>query len=763
MNKLIFIVLFFLAPLVCFSQLTENFSDGLSNKWIGDVNKFIVNESLQLQLNASGTDSPAQLSTSSTMLANTCWGWWMKLDFNPTASNYAKVFLCSDENDLSGELNGLFVRIGYTNKNVCLVQSQKGKNNKTLIEGTAKRLDYASVSLRLKATFDNDGNFYLYSKLDGESDYVLEGNCNISESFESKHFGVVCYFTSTRSKSFYFDDFQVKELDADNPTPDDPNPGDSTLYEGDVIFSEIMANPGGSNPEYVELYNASNKSFNLKNCLYYYGDKSYKLPEGTINPGDYFVLTKTTVTNSFPTGVKVFGVSSFPTMANTGKLLMFSTDKEDLISWFEYSDKMYGSNEKKSGGWSLECIDLTNKSNTALNWIASDQAGGTPGQVNSVNKANPDTEIPQITGIQILGNNQIKLVFSKPMNRQTLLAKSSFRISDSQYTIDSLQTNFPQGTELTIHFLTLPPQGKLIDLELEGVKDLSGFSLDDKKVMIGSGEEADPNEIIINEILFNPPTGGTEYVEIYNNSNKAVDLQFLSFTSRKPSDGSFNKLYPLAEKATLFYPGEYLVITKSKDLVCQFFNCHPESSFVELSVMPSLANTSGCAVLVNNRTNAVIDEFAYNEKMHSAGISNKKGISLERSDFNRPTNEESNWRSASADSGFGTPGYQNSQTTSQNGIEDINIIYPEFSTDNYFVHYRLDKPGYRCRAFVYDAMGRRVSIIANNELLGTEGKLLWNGKGSSNRSLVSGIYIVYMEVYNMDGNVKKFRKPVVVK
>ncbi|MDR2621882.1 MAG: lamin tail domain-containing protein [Dysgonamonadaceae bacterium] len=505
MNRLLFFVLFWLAPILSFSQLSENFSDGLFHgqnrlvEWTGDVNKFIVNESLQLQLNASGTESPAQLKTSSALSTNTQWEWWMKLDFNPTVSNYAKVFLCSDENDLAGDLNGLFVRVGYTGKNVCLVQSQKGKNNKTLIEGITKRLDEASVSLRLKATLDKNGNFYLYSKLDAESDYVLEGNCSISESFECKAFGIACYFTSTRSKLFYFDDFTVQELDNDNPGTE-PNPG------------------------------------------------------------------------------------------------------------------------------------------------------------------------------------------------------------------------------------------------------------------------PDPGDIVINEILYDPPTGGDEYVEIYNNSEKVFDLQFLSFTTRKPSDGSLNKAYPLAASSTLFSPGEYLVITKNRELVCTFFNCRPESLFAELSIMPALANTSGCAVLLDNKTNAVIDEFAYNANMHTAGISSKKGISLERSDFNQPTNDAGNWHSASADSGFGTPGYQNSQSmTGLDGIEDIDLIYPEFGTDNYFVHYRLDKPGYRCRAFVYDAMGRRVNTIADNELLGTEGKLLWNGKGRSSQSLVAGIYIIYVEVYDMDGNVKKFRRPVVVK
>jgi hypothetical protein len=317
---------------------------------------------------------------------------------------------------------------------------------------------------------------------------------------------------------------------------------------------------------------------------------------------------------------------------------------------------------------------------------------------------------------------------------------------------------------VTIQFSGLPPQGELIELELAGVRDLSGLALDDPWVLIGSGNEAAPGEIVINEILFNPPTGGNEYVEVYNKSDKAFDLRFLSITSRKPSDGSLNKAYPLATTPLLLNPGEYLVITKNKDLVCTFFNCLPASFYAELAVMPSLANTSGCAVLLNNQTNEVVDEFAYNEKMHAEGISNKKGISLERTDFNRPSDDPGNWHSASAGSGFGTPGYQNSQVSGQTGIEEgMSITYPAITSDNYTIHYQLQSPGYRGRVYVYDSMGRTVNIVANNELLGTAGTLTWNGRGSSGQKLTAGIYIIYMEVYDMKGTVKKFKKPTVVK
>ncbi|MDR3220024.1 MAG: lamin tail domain-containing protein [Dysgonamonadaceae bacterium] len=772
--KKISLLLLFLLPCCVFSQFSENFSDGIfqsnpsksrSVEWLGDVDKFMVNDALQLQLNAPTTGSPAQLRTASGLFANAYWEFWLKMDFNPTSSNYVRIFLCSDEDDLTGTLDGLFVRVGYTNKNVSLILSQKGKNNKTLIEGLSKRLDQSSVAVQIKVTLNKNGDLVLFSKLENEPEYVQEGTCPVSELLTGgKNFGIVCYFTSTRSKSFHFDDFLVRELRDDEQGPSDPGGNTENPEYGDIIFSEIMANPGGSDPEYIELYNASEKTFNLKNCLYYYGDNSYKLPDETIPPNTCFVLTKTTTVSAFPENVRVIGVTSFPTLANTGKLLSLTTDAGNLVAWFEYSDQMYRDNIKKGGGWSLECIDLTNKSNTASNWIASDVAGGTPGRENSVKNSNVDTEIPEITAVQTTENSGFRLTFSKPMDRRTLSDKNSYTISDPQYEIIALQSNDPKGTELDIQ-LSLPlPQGELIELVLAGVRDLSGFALADKQVLLGSGHTALPGEILIGEILFNPPTGGTEYVEVYNHSDKSFDLRLLQITSRKPSDGSFNKAYPLATAPLLFHPGDYLVVTKSRDLVCSFFSCRPESFFTELSVMPSLANASGCVVLLNSQTEEIVDEFAYDEKMHAEGISNKKGISLERSDFNRPSNDPGNWHSASAGSGFGTPGYANSQGSGQTGIDEgITVAYPTIGSDSYIIHYQFNAPGYRCKAIVFDASGRSVNIIANNELLGAEGNLVWNGQGNSGRKLTAGIYIIYMEIYDTKGNVKTFRKPAVVK
>ena len=787
MKKIIFFTLA-LVPLVAFSQFSENFNDGLfkgsSGKernvsWDGNETAFKVNNAYQLQLNASNVEPPVYLKTASSLSANAYWEFWVKLGFNPTSSNYSKVFLVSDEANLTEDLNGIYVRIGYTRKSVSLMRSEKGKADKVLIEGIEKRLDQSTSSLQVKVTLNKKGIFQLSSKMENEKEFTLEGSCKYADAIESKYFGIACYYTKTRAESFYFDDFIARELTDDEQESTGSDPGeepdlgeepepdyDKASY-GDILFSEIMAKPGADAPEWVELYNAGNETFLLKHLLYYYGDKSYKLPEGQINPGDYFVLTKTSAVSSFPEDIKVFGVTSFPVIADGGKLLQFSNADESPVSWFEYSDKMYGDNDKKAGGWSLECVDFSNKSNTMQNWTASNVAGGTPGRANSVKTTNPDLEIPEVEGIEIMENNRVKITFTKPMDQSSLLRTDSYSLDNQGFQIIDMEVDYPKGMFVELKLNTYPDPGTMILLSMHGVKDLSGYTLGDKDIILGEGLQASANDLVISEILFNPPTEGNEYVEIYNRSDKALDLRFLSITSRRPSDGSFNKPWPLSSLPLQIEPGEYLVITKSKDLVCSFFGCREETFFAEPGGMPSLANTSGCAVLLNNRTEEVIDEFAYNEKMHTSGISNKKGISLERINLNKPSDDPDNWHSASAECGYGTPGYENSQYTPTDIPDDlqeaVSVFYPSVESDSYTIYYKLDAPGYRCNAYIFDSMGRKINQIANNQLLGTEGRLLWNGNGDSRENLVSGIYVIYLEVYNTEGKVTKYRKPVVVK
>jgi hypothetical protein len=58
--------------------------------------------------------------------------------------------------------------------------------------------------------------------------------------------------------------------------------------------------------------------------------------------------------------------------------------------------------------------------------------------------------------------------------------------------------------------------------------------------------------------------------------------------------------------------------------------------------------------------------------------------------------------------------------------------------------------------------GMRVAEIANHELLGTNGSLLWDGIGNNGSRLKTGIYILYIEFYHPNGQTKQFKKVFLV-
>jgi hypothetical protein len=778
MKKIVFILLA-LQTITLRAQFSDDFSDGRFQSaahaprpvhWTGDEAEFTINTALQLQLRSAAGQSPVQLRTPSSLVSNTQWEWEMQLDFNPSSSNYAKVYLASDEADLTAPLNGLFVRIGYTDRNICLMQSKKGSTNKTLIAGEKRRLDVAAPALSLRATLDTHGNFHLYSRLGAEVDFRLEGSCHLQEIPAAAWFGLVCYFTSTRRQHFFFDRFKVQPLD---DTPPNPDPDPDFPREGDIVFTEIMANPGSASvyPEYIELYNTTAKTFRLPDCLLYYGDRAYALPAKAIEPHTYFVLCKTAAVDALPAGANAAGVASFPALANAGKLLMLGNTENEIVAWFEYSDAMYRDAAKTSGGWSLECIDPANVSNTDVNWsAATDPSGGTPGRANSICASNPDTTPPALRSVSFSEENGIDIVFSKPMNRQLLADESSYVLRSPAYVLSDLEVNYPQATELTLRLQPFPPAGEIIELALPGVQDRSGNEWPaEQPILIGHAFEALPGDLVINEILFNPPAGGNEYVELYNRSDKMLDLRHLSITSRRPSDGSFNTAYPLAALPVFLPPQAYVVVTKDRARVCSFFACREESLFAEPASLPSLANTGGCAVILNNRTNAIVDELYYLESMHSKLLSgSKKGIALERIHYDLPSTAADNWTSAAASSGYGTPGYVNSQYATTTGIATpdvptLTVEYPTAGEERYGLRYCLDRPGYNGRLFIYDAAGRLINILLHNEGMGRQGVVYWNGRGAGGRRLATGIYIVYLELFDSRGEGRKLKVPLVVR
>jgi hypothetical protein len=155
--------------------------------------------------------------------------------------------------------------------------------------------------------------------------------------------------------------------------------------------------------------------------------------------------------------------------------------------------------------------------------------------------------------------------------------------------------------------------------------------------------------------------------------------------------------------------------------------------------------------------------------MHFAIIKNPEGVSLERLSFEKSTEEPGNFQSASASAGFATPGYKNSQNT--DGLtskDEFELQSSSFSPDNdgfedlMQLRYKLSESGFVANVTIYNSNGTVVLKLYKNFTLATQGLLEWDGKNGASEFNPPGIYLIYAELFNAKGVIKKFRKTVVL-
>jgi hypothetical protein len=64
---------------------------------------------------------------------------------------------------------------------------------------------------------------------------------------------------------------------------------------------------------------------------------------------------------------------------------------------------------------------------------------------------------------------------------------------------------------------------------------------------------------------------------------------------------------------------------------------------------------------------------------------------------------------------------------------------------------------------LFDVNGRLVKQIQRIALCGRTGLLMWDGINEKNQKPPAGIYIIYTEVFNLKGKIRKFKNTIVVK
>jgi len=543
------------------------------------------------------------------------------------------------------------------------------------------------------------------------------------------------------------------------------------LKKGDVVINEIMADPapaiGLPDAEYIELYNNSSVKVNIKDWILTIGTSDKILPEASILPDSYLIIGSQSDEALLSSYGDFVGLSSF-SLTNSGTDLLLKTDSSKLMHYVSYNDSWYQNSAKQDGGWSLEQIDPENSCGGINNWKASvNLNGGTPGAANSIKASNPDILAPEIDRVVVVNNQTLQLFWNESVDSTIALNKQLYSVSDGIGNPSLVNASYPDYKSYTLQISSPLQSGIIYNLTVSsGISDCAGNVTTTEFVLpFGMSEFPDSNDVLINEVLFNPKNDGVDYVEIYNNSEKIIDLKFLRLANWSDADQTYSNIEEISPDGYQIFPKSYYVLTTSSAKVKdQYFVLEPKQ-MVNMASFPSMNNTSGNVYLITNSLQ-LIDGMNYTEAMQYALINNPEGISLERISFDASGFETSNWRSAAVPGrnaeGFGgTPTYVNSQSYTGEASADIWSRSPEiFSPDNdgledfLEISYNLPEGGYSANIMIYDASGKLVRNLTNGEFLGQSGHIIWDGINNNNQKANIGIYIIYIETFNLDGDVQ---------
>ena len=391
-------------------------------------------------------------------------------------------------------------------------------------------------------------------------------------------------------------------------------------------------------------------------------------------------------------------------------------------------------------------------------------------------------EVRDITGeiiwrsewIDISAYNQVKVKLESietgsGMNEENKYLKACYRLDDSE---EIPFENNPENSGNWGNVTATHPglKGKKLQIIVKMANHYSGDKVILDEINVAADiiyEPALPGDVVLNEILFNPVSGGNDYVEIVNVSNKLISLKNLFLASRD-NEFQLTQNYPLAEVDFPFEPESYLVLTKDTNGVFPWFYIDCAGCFHQMGKFPSYNNDEDVVVLLNEKME-IIDEFHYNEEMHSPFFYDAEGIALERISMKTATNSPGNWFSASTEAGYGTPGYKNSQTDSEIAAQPKITFEPEaFSpnldgyNDEYHIHYKLNQPGYLANVWIFDAGGQLVMQLAKNDILSARGEITWNGEDETGQKQPMGVYVVALEIFNTKGDIFRFKDGVVL-
>ena len=535
----------------------------------------------------------------------------------------------------------------------------------------------------------------------------------------------------------------------------------------DLIITEIMADPtpaqGLPESEYLEIFNTSERPVNLNGIRLSDGKQTATLTDEWILPGAFLILCPNSSLQSLSAYGQSLGVSSFPDLNAAGDVLELIGPTGQLIHRVAYSIDWYNDSFKKEGGWSLEMIDVNYPCRESENWIVSvDTSGGSPGRKNSVEASNPDQVTPIL--LQAIAEDSLTIWLQFDERLAADAAEESMITADGLQIKEILLTPDAKSMYLLLDYPL--EKGKNYNIQIQTIADCSGnVAMEQQQKPVIIPENAERNDILISEILFQPRAGGVDFVELYNNSSKYINLKNWKLAELK---GDNPEIFVISQQTYILSPGSYLALTAEPETLKADYAAAVWENLLEMPDFPSLLSDGSRLQLLDAQQD-LMQQVDYDPDWHHPLLQETRGVSLERISWLDDENNPQLWQSAASTAGFATPGLRNSQwqqvLQQAHTLEaDPAVFFPDQSgyRDYTKIYFNSSSSGRIGNLRIYDAKGNLVRRLAENYSLAEKGFFSWDGTDDRQQRVKNGYYIIWLESFDLQGDTNVHKTKVVV-
>jgi len=372
-----------------------------------------------------------------------------------------------------------------------------------------------------------------------------------------------------------------------------------------------------------------------------------------------------------------------------------------------------------------------------------------------------DTICPFVQSVEVVNDHAVRVVFSEAIvtdSIQVLLHNDILKVEK----IEAIS-----NSEIDIVFLGSFQQDVLYRFNFADVKDMSANRMDDLFISF-TYKPLKMGDIIISEVLPDPKTYCKRFVELYNNTNAPIKMAGIELIFFPLNANDKVKTLSLLSCNDIIDAGQYLFISDDTLNIQQNYIVKPFGKAIQVTSFFALDEKEGIIALYYDKK-LLLDSMFYNQNMFHSMLSKNEGVSLERYHINHEAGYHCLWQSAASTSGFATPGYENSRfnmmphdslnlmvqpipfTPNNDGIDDyLNIKFAE------------KEWGSVANIAIFDMQGVLLKTICNHIILGSYNQFTWDGSDESGKIMERGIYILYIELYALNGSKQVEKKVVVI-